>query len=268
MKSILLQIRDDDGLDSRIAAAIVLSRAFGGHITCLHVTPYQDYLVTDPLLATALPVDFSARMERLRLGLKSRVEAILDAETDACNWVHHDGPMADAFIRHSVLSDVIVLSLPGVDATSEASSFVASVATAARAPVLAVPRSGPSIDVTGAALVAWDGSEEASIALRFALPLLRRASSVHLLEVEEKAVRTGREPGATYLSRQGIDAISCHRLASSGDVGQAIVETAGTVDAALIVMGAYGHSRIREFFLGGATRTMLATSSVPLFLAH
>lgn len=200
--------------------------------------------------------------------MKDRVEAILDAESVGWDWVHHDGPTADAFVRHSVLSDVIVLSLPGGDPASQASSFVASVATGARAPVLAVPRAGPAVDVAGAALVAWDGSEEASIALRFALPLLRRASSVHLIEIEEKAARTGGEQGALYLSRHGIDARSSHRMASVGDVGRTMIETAARIDAALIVMGAYSHSRMSEFFLGGATRTMLATSPVPLLLAH
>lgn len=267
MKSILLHISDDDGLDTRIGAAVTLARAFGGHVTCLHVTPYNELMVADPLYVTALPADFTAEMERLRLGLKKRVETILEAQNIGWDWQHRDEPTADAIIRHSVLSDVIVLSLAGTGAASYATSLIGSVATNARAPILAVPRSGPTFDLKGVVAIAWDGSNEASMALRSSLPLLERAASVHLIEISEKTLPAEVKDGAAYLSRHGIDATTSHRLAG-GDVGHAIIEAAGKMDAALIVMGAYGHSRLNEYLFGGTTRTMLASSPVPLLLAH
>jgi nucleotide-binding universal stress UspA family protein len=267
MRSILLHIADDDGLDTRIEAAIILARAFGGHITCLHMTPLNELVAADPLYMTVLPADFTAEMERLRLGLKKRVEAILEAENIAWNWRHRDEPTADGIIRQSVLSDVIVLSLAGAGAAPYASSLIGLVATNARAPILAIPRNGPTLDVNGVAAIAWDGSNEASMALRSSLPLLERAASVHLIEVSERSSHAGVDDGATYLSRHGIDARISHRLAG-GDVGHAIIEAADKIDATLIVMGAYGHSRLNEYLFGGVTRTMLASSRVPLLLAH
>ena len=267
MKSILLHISDDDGLDTRIGAAITLARAFGGHVTCLHVTPYNELVAADPLYVTVMPADFTAEMERLRLGLKKRVEAILETENIAWDWLHRDEPTADALTRYSVLSDVIVLSLAGTGAAPYASSLIGMVATNARAPILVIPRNGPTLDITGIAAIAWDGSNEASMALRSSLPLLERAASVHMIEVSEKTAHAEVNAGAAYLFRHGIDARTSQRLAG-GDVGHAIIEAAGKIDAALIVMGAYGHSRLNEYLFGGVTRTMLASSPVPLLLGR
>src|SRR5688572_32684778 len=80
MKSILLHVYDDTGLESRMQAAFDLARAFGGHITCLHSTPFEDYLRNDPLMATRLPAEVSRKMERLREELQTRVEERLRVE--------------------------------------------------------------------------------------------------------------------------------------------------------------------------------------------
>lgn len=80
MKSILLHIYADSGLNSRLQAALDLARAFGGHITCLQATPFEDYLTADPLLVAVLPVQFSQKMEKRRLDFQARVEEGLKDE--------------------------------------------------------------------------------------------------------------------------------------------------------------------------------------------
>jgi nucleotide-binding universal stress UspA family protein len=133
---------------------------------------------------------------------------------------------------------------------------------------LAVPPSDRPFDPAGIVAIAWDGSAESSVALRASLPLLRKAASVHLIEIEDRTVRTRSEQGAHYLSRHGIKAAVVRRAADSGDAGGAILKVAEEVGASLLVMGAYGYSRTAEFLLGGATQAVLSNSRIPLLLAH
>jgi nucleotide-binding universal stress UspA family protein len=265
MQSILLHVQDDDDLDGRIDAAVTLARAFGGHITCLHATPYAEYLTNDPFIATIFPVDFSTKMEALRLDLRKKVEMRLREAGSDWDWVHLDDEPHLALLRKAPIVDVIVLSL---GSGRKAQSLAATVAATARAPVLAIPPSDTPFDPAGVVAVAWDGSAESSVALRASLPLLRKAASVHLVEIEDRTLRTYSEQGAHYLSRHGIDAHVVRRGADSGDAGGAILKVAEEVGASLLVMGAYGHSRTVEFLLGGATQAALSNSRIPLLLAH
>lgn len=265
MQSILLHIQDDEDLDQRVDAAITLAAAFDGHITCLHATPYAEYLATDPFLATVLPIDFSTRMEELQVKLQQRVEARLKAEAARWDWIHVDDVVKLALVRKASLTDVVVMSL-GSSRTTR--STVAAVTIGARCPVLAIPSSVQRFDFTGHAAVAWDGSVESSVALRASLPFLRRAASVHLIEIEERTGRMHGERGARYLTRHGIEAVVVHRTSDGGEAGTAINEVVEEIGATLLVMGAYGHSRAAEFLLGGATKSLMSSSRIPLLLAH
>ncbi|MFD1949918.1 universal stress protein [Sphingomonas arantia] len=269
MKSILLHIYDDTGLESRMQAAFDLARAFGGHITCLHATPYEDYLATDPLLAAALPAEFSAKMEMLRIALQARVEARMQSEGVTWEWRHIDDAMARGLIAGSALADVIVLSLAGPAATwDDPRPLAAAVATGAMAAVLAIPTDARRFDASGPALVAWNGSAEAALAVKAALPLLRIASSVHLIEVEDRAQAYPRDHAARYLSDHGIAVEIIQRGPIDGSVSRALIDSATGIGVGLIVMGAFGRSRLRELLLGGVTRDLLHSSPVPLLLAH
>jgi nucleotide-binding universal stress UspA family protein len=265
MQSILLHIQDDEDLDGRLRAALALARAFDGHITCLHATPYGEYLFEDPFMATILPVDFSTKMERLRIELQAKVEHRLRSADVKWDWIHADEAAGTALIDKAALVDLVVLRL---GSGRKAQSLAAAVAATARAPVLAIPPSETLFDPAGPAVVAWDGSVESSVALRAALPLLKRAASVHFIDIEDRTVRTRGEDGAQYLSRHGIESGVIRRSAASGDAGGAIAKVAEEHNATLLVMGAFGHWRATEFLLGGATQSLLSNSPIPLLLAH
>lgn len=265
MQSILLHIQDDDDLDGRIDAAVILARAFDGHISCLHTTPYGVYLANDPFTAMMLPVEFSSAMEQLARELRSKVEDRLHKSIAEWDWTHVDEEAHLALLRRAPITDVVLLSL---GSNRRAQSLAATVAATARAPVLAIPPSDRPFDPAGIAAVAWNGSAESSVALRVSLPLLRKAASVHIIEIEDRTARARGEQGALYLSRHGIDAHVVRRTADSGDAGGAILKVAEEIGASLLVMGAYGHSRTAEFLLGGATQAVLSNSRIPLLLAH
>ncbi len=137
-------------------------------------------------------------------------------------------------------------------------------------PVLLVPRRGSFAPPARHALVAWNGSREAAKAVTAALPLLQQVSRVTLAVFGPGRDDHGDDPGADialYLARHDVKVEVLVRP-HSADAGQAILALANDLDAELLVMGAYGHSRWREMVLGGATRTVLAQAALPVLLSH
>lgn len=269
MKAILVHINDDDGLESRLQAAFDLARAFNGHVTCLHATPYEDYLREDPLVVAALPEEFSEKMRGKISALRQRIEARLDAEAVSWDWVHFNELMSTSLIGYSVLSDVVVVSLgPPAIEKSDPRPLAAKVAVGARAPVLGVPAGLGALRLDRPAVLAWNGSPEAATAMRSALPILAAVPQVHLLQIEEEMSSYPYDHAARYLSRYDISVEIVQRGRIDGDIAAAVEQAAIEIGGGVIVMGAYGHSRLREFVFGGVTRELTRYSRVPLLLAH
>ena len=138
-------------------------------------------------------------------------------------------------------------------------------------PVLVVPPAWQACGVPLYPLVAWDGSMEASRAVRAALPLLRRAASVEVVAFDPP--KHGGDGGAAlaalaaYLACHDIEAVTIAR-GSIHDVGAALLALAQERGRDMLVMGSFGHSRFREIMLGGATRTVLAEATLPVLMAH
>jgi nucleotide-binding universal stress UspA family protein len=139
-------------------------------------------------------------------------------------------------------------------------------------PVLVVPYAGEFPSLGQRPLIAWDGSLEASRAVAGAIPLMRRSGKAVLaiFAPEVGSHAHGEEPGADialFLARHGIK-VEVQRHAAPIDIGNAILSLAADLNADLLVMGAYGHSRLREVMVGGATRTVLETMTLPVLMAH
>lgn len=137
-------------------------------------------------------------------------------------------------------------------------------------PVFVVPsrRQGPA--KLGKAIVCWDGGAPAARAVAEALPLLALAQSVEVLCVQDEKYAPGRPTGAEIvrrLDRHGI-ASALREIPSGAEVGATILAHAEESGADFVVMGAYGHWRLRELIFGGTTRSLLASTTVPLFLTH
>lgn len=140
-------------------------------------------------------------------------------------------------------------------------------------PVLVIPYTGAPAVVGQRVLVAWNASREATRALSDALPLLSQAAQVDVLTVNAQPDHAGHGevPGADialYLSRHGVRASVHPTYGEDITVGEWLLSRAADLGSDLIVMGAYGHSRLREMVLGGATRTVLESMTVPVLMAH
>jgi nucleotide-binding universal stress UspA family protein len=134
-------------------------------------------------------------------------------------------------------------------------------------PVLLAPAEPPS-GIGYVVAVAWNGSPEGVHALAAALPFLEKADAVSLITSGD-ADAAGSLSAVDYLAWHGVDAE--HRKVAAGSgrhVGSILFEAARDAGADLLVMGAYGHSRVRELLLGGATRTVLESMTLPVLMAH
>ncbi|AVR96459.1 universal stress protein [Pseudoduganella armeniaca] len=168
--------------------------------------------------------------------------------------------------------DLAVLSQTDPDApAAAATSLPAYVMLHAARPVLVVPYLGRFHDFGRHALVAWDGGIEATRAVAAALPLLRRAALVTVAVFNAShGADHGDQPGADlalYLSRHGI-AVTVAPLSIGRDIGEELLSTAADVGAGLLVMGGYGHARLRELLLGGVTETVLRRMTLPVLMMH
>jgi nucleotide-binding universal stress UspA family protein len=140
-------------------------------------------------------------------------------------------------------------------------------------PILIVPHIGVAKTPGKVVLLAWNGSREASRAATAALPLLAEADKVVVLSVDGKNKKAGDGHDhdgdvAQWLSRHGVNAEIQHDSSADSDIGSVILSRAADYNADLIVMGLYGHSRVRERVLGGVSRTLLSSMTAPLLIAH
>lgn len=137
-------------------------------------------------------------------------------------------------------------------------------------PVFIVPNIHKGPVRLGKAVVCWDGGLPASRALAGSIEILRRAGSVEVVSVASRHLPSDELPGfniTRHLARHGITA-TLKKLPAAEDIGSAILSYAADTGADYLVMGAYGHSRLREFMLGGTTRTLLASMTIPVLMAH
>ena len=262
--------------DVQVELAASLAKENGAHLTGICS------LVEVGLLKNAMQNPFlrlePTRVEELikreydeALLAKKRFDAIADRVGVAHSWLTGEGDAADLIIHACRLQDLAVVEQAG-DPSDLLWGPAVQLALSGH-PALIVPRSWTSPQFGRRALVAWNGSAQAAAAVRKALPLLRRAEQVSVLIGHSRASfpATMRLPEldiVDYLNHQGVSAHARDLSDSDTAAGAAILKAAAESGADLIVMGAFGRSRFKEWILGGATRHVLESMTVPVFMAH
>jgi nucleotide-binding universal stress UspA family protein len=277
-KTIVVHVDGSPQQESRMRAAALLAGEHGAHLVGSAATgiSWLDYaLLTGSMAAPIPPADFDGLRDAASLRLREFADlaarlGVASAEARLIEDVADYG-----LLLQSRYADLVVLSQ---DIDTEAGlparvrGLPAHVALRGARPVLVVPAKYQGQAIPGTVVAGWDGSVQALRALAAALPLLQRADSVKLalINPDELSELHGEQPGADmalYLARHGVK-VDVVLERTSSTVGDALMSLAMDCGAGLIVTGAYGHSRYREWVLGGATRELLERAPVPLLIAH
>jgi nucleotide-binding universal stress UspA family protein len=180
-------------------------------------------------------------------------------------------PPVAGFVRRARLADLVVLGQPdpsdraGIDVPR---GFIASVLMGSGTPAVVAPFAGTAAAEPQCVLVGWKSSREAARALTSALPLLSRARAVHVALAPPSAGGDDRGAIEAYLHAHGVRNLRLHPDCPDHAAGETLLSLADEVHAELLVMGCFGHSRAREWVWGGASRTALDSSTLPLWMAH
>lgn len=265
MKNILLLVHDDEGQEARLQAALDLTRALDGHLTCIDVAAIP--MIVGDYYGGAGEAMLMAEEREREGGNKATLEARLAREDVAWDWIDATGVIADKVLEAATLADLIILNrkLDGFP-LPDMHNIASRVLMHARKPIVAVPDTLRRFDLRRA-LVAWDGSKSAAAAMRASVPLLALANDVEIFMVRDGAEQVEPDEAAEYLSRHNIHASV--RIVEDGlhPADRLIAEECARWHADFVVMGAYGHGRLMEAF-GGVTKRMLSKSKLPLVLAH
>jgi nucleotide-binding universal stress UspA family protein len=261
--------------EAALAAAGEVAHKFGGRAIALNVAIHVGS-------AFARQEPLSAVLADIAKG--SRSKAAQEREKIVA-WISrgpHAFELRDVTVERAVNEDEIVAHARVADLTVLARTELHDVARRglledvlfkSGRPVLLVPSRPVEERSWERVVIGWNATAEATHAVAAALPLLQAADAVAVATVDAKPSRSGHgeAPGhelAAHLARHGVR-VDVHNVDSAGrSEGSALLDDAIAFGADAIVMGAYGHSRAREFFFGGVTRELLAQSSIPLFLAH
>lgn len=270
MKSVVVHVHEDNGLHGRVDAALDVCRAHDAHLTCLHVTPYSAYATFDPAGGVFTSGILIEELQRQQDKLQQQLADKLAREDVRWDWQAFDGDIAQALVSASSLADLLVLgqAKQGRGDPADPLPVVDAVVVNAGCPVLVVPSGCNRIDAAAPVVIGWNASEQAARAIRQAVPLLKAASEVHLVSIGGDREDFPQMDASTYLSRHGI-ATELHELKAGGrQPDEVLHQFALDRKAGAILIGAYGHSRLRETLLGGVTRYLSTSTQIPLVLAR
>ncbi len=256
----------------RLAYADGMARLFTAHLTGLQVHVLPEILsLTDPsgsAFLRELIVQSDKEAEAVTARLNEQLSA-LGPHAELRRLDLFPGQIGNMLAAESRTADLFIGTRPYGDPAKSAHIEEAVLFRSGRACVFLPPQIGSEAKF-GTVLVGWKNTREAARAVAEAVPLLQQADNVIVVLVEEAGYRHG-DTSATdigrYLSRHGINA-EIRVITDSPVPGAALLREASASGANLLVMGAYGHSRLQELVLGGATRDVLANATIPVLMAH
>ena len=271
IRNILLHVDDDPRHGQRLDLAIRLALQHEAHLTgLLPIMPPQIPAFAEvPIGPEFFERELAALRERAAV-LAAEFEKETDRQGVPAEWRCEEGDPIRLMIRHGRYADLVMLPRESAGWKEAAAYLMGEMVMGMGRPVLIVPSAGRFTTIGGRVLVAWNGSREATRAVHDALPILRRADSVIVLSVNPPDAAS-HMPGAdisAHLAAHGVTVTAQRSIAPDIEVGDVLLNAVADEGADLLVMGAYGHTRLRELVLGGVSRHILMHMTVPVLMSH
>lgn len=260
MRSILVYADRSAGMGARLETALSLARVTGGHVTIMVDTPLARFTSVDGIGGSYVAAEAIREALADDDAYAAELAERLQRDDVPFDVVRSEEEPVSALADPARLSDLVVLS--------KGNEFAGELALASRCPVLLAPRDAPLAMPLERICIGWDGGNEAAAALRASLPLLVRANEVTLVAVAEKSGGFAATDALQYLSRHGVKA-EFEEVRRAGSTEETLAAAVARRQGQLLVMGAYGRSRVSEFLFGGVTRHFLREEQGPaLLLVH
>jgi len=278
-KTILVHCNDKRRVSRIAAVAVELADRFDAHLIGLSVSP-PVHLIPAGMPGTPDVIVDDARCQAYRRDNPELRQAFHEAAGGAkkvvAEWRERDSDSASVSavaVAAASTADLVVLAQkdPTWSHTSQLDIDEALILGSGR-PVFLVPNDGLASAAARRVLVAWSGTREAARAVFDALPILQQAQEVRVIAIAgsdaDPATQEADGDICTALTRHKVKCGAIEHIPTHADVGRCLTQQAIAHKADLLVMGCYGHSRLREFVLGGATRHQLRHMMIPVLMSH
>ncbi len=274
LKNILVHVDDRPQAQARLELAVALAERDRAHLTALDIYGVEP---VPGFVAAELPrslVEQSRQAARDRAAAtEARFQSLLATANTTTEWRAVETLDPALVSLHARYSDLAIIGQDDPDDRQAVKGIAEEVVMGSGRPVLVVPHAGRFSSVGQNVLIGWDGGREATRAVNDALPLLSADARVTVMALDPAHTAAGRTgyPGqdiATHLARHGVQVETTHYVTERMSVGDLLLSRAADLSADLIVMGAYGHARLRQIVFGGTTRHMLHHMTVPVLMSH
>lgn len=273
LKTILVHLADDADHIARLKTAKTLAKQHGAHLTALFITRPMDLppQITGRGASIAYAREAQARAEEKAKALEAEFGQHCQASGLSHDWIVEDKEHLEALTEHAHAADLVIVSRGQNQHLEDRvrMRLAEELVMITGLPILVLPTGYTPAPLGKRILIGWKPTREAVRAVRDSLPLLQQADEVMLATVRP----TGRDAVSAleiqqYLQRQDVKAETFDFEESDGGAGETLLGVAQAHNRDLIVIGAYGHSRLREVILGGVTRTLFTRSPLPLLMSH
>ncbi|MGQ9367476.1 universal stress protein [Azospirillum sp. ST 5-10] len=275
-KDIVVFVEEESGRTGRLAFAVALAARWGAHVIATFVA---DRIELTPCKAFARGGGLAAMLRRHRGDVVASAARTRASFEELCGragvsgeWRFAEDEAGEPLMLHARHAGLAIVGPPDRPAGPPRTLGLSEgVIFESGRPTLLLPLDWPTDRIARRVVVGWNGSREATSAVAGAMPFLAAAEAVHLVVVPEARLcgTLGADPGADlsrHLVRHGVPVVL--EQCAGRDAGRVLLDRTRTLGADLLVMGAYGRSRLRERVFGGATRTVLGAADVPILLSR
>ena len=268
IKDIIVYVDNDKDCDTRLETASSLCKTFEARLSGLYLLQK----ISIPAYAGAyMPVEVFEANDEETIKLRDKAKALFNAKARSANIRSHfsaaEGDVSTALNQYSRYSDLLIVPQRKNDRFDFNPYYqLPEVLLGAACPVLLLPDNQPPVLPPETALLAWDGKRECARALKAAMPMLSRVKKIDIVAIN--CEDDDAKEIADHIGRHEIQT-EVHSVEDGHfDIGEVLLNQATTLDSQMMIMGAYGHSRIRELMLGGTTRHVLEHVQLPVLFSH
>lgn len=275
-KTIVVYLDSTVTAKSLVNGAAIVAEKYGSHLIGLYVNPTIPIYSAGELALPALEAQFIEHHQKDAKSIKALFEEQTRGRSFVAEWrqvsatlsVH--GTIAD----HARTSDLLIVGANMDIPTNDlAEDRISTIISANCRPTLYIPTANPITDIGQNILVGWDAGDESTRAIHGALSMLKRADKVDMLQINPSDDERNHTMGSASemvatLARHDVNAELLFSACSHHQIAATLLKSAAEHSADMLVMGAYGHNKIHDFFLGSVTRGVIRDSKIPVLMSH